>query len=76
MGIFGFGDNSDYRLHVHPGHGGRWYWTLLDGLNNVRAVPTFHGGPTHGFETYIEARGDAREVIEGLGADFKDLEVV
>ena len=48
MGIFGFGDNSDYKLHVHPGQDGRWYWTLLDGLDQVRAVPAFHGGPIPG----------------------------
>ena len=74
MSIFRFGDRSDYRLHVHPGHDSRWYWTLLDGENQPRAVNALVGGG-HGWESYAQARADGFAFVRGLGADPKDIDI-
>ena len=75
MRIFGLGgDDSDFSLHVHQGRGDRWYYDIRDAEGTSRLVPTFRG-VAHGFDTQEDAIADAREVVEGLGADFSDLDM-
>lgn len=71
---FGFGDKSDWKIRFHKGTDGRFYWTLVDGELRERALPPF-AGVEHGFDTEGECIQDARDVVAGLGADPKDLDV-
>ena len=74
--FFGFGDDSDYRLVIKPSENlpHLWHWLIEDGLGTIRAIPPVHG-TVHGFDSYEAAEFDAREFVEGLGADFKDLDI-
>ena len=74
MRFFGFGDNSDFKCRVAADVKGRWHWIILDATGKARALPPLAGTP-EGFESYAAAVADAREVVNGLGADFKDLDV-
>ena len=73
MGWFGLGDNSDFRIHIFEGKPGLWHWTIKDETGRIRAIPPVQG-ERHGFHDYDQAKDDARSFVEGLGADFKDLE--
>lgn len=73
MGIWGFGDNSDFSLEIKQGKLGAWHWMLKDGDGKLRALSPIKG-KGHGFQTEQAAVDDAREVVNGLGADFKDLD--
>ena len=76
MKIWGFGDDSDYRLSIHQSErDGRYYWHIEDAGGNVRLLPPMRGR-VHGFDEYEHARADAEEVVNGLGADFDDLEEI
>ena len=75
MGIWGFGDKSDFKLIIKPSENkpDLWHWLIEDGTGDIRAIPPVHG-TVHGFDSPEAAEADAREVVNGLGADFKDLE--
>ena len=77
MRLFGFGDHSDYQLVVKPSKSrpGLWHWLIKDGAGFLRAMPPVHG-KDRGFDTEEAAIEDARQVVNGLGADFKDLDIV
>ena len=79
MRFFGFGDDSDYRCRIKQDEKGRWHW-IIEAPDNMgsgwkaRALPPLAGTP-EGFESDEAAIADAREVVNGLGADFKDLDL-
>ena len=85
MGIFGFGDNSDYSVEVFqsdpkPRKNGtipekRWYWKIMDADDQTRLLPPMRGRHS-GWADYDAAQADAREVVNGLGGDFRDLDEV
>ena len=75
MSIFGFGDNSDFKLVVKQDKGKLWHWFIRDEKGVARAAAALRGNP-HGFATEEDAIADAREVVNGLGANFKDLDVI
>ena len=74
MRFFGFGDNSDFKCSIHSDRLERWHWTIMDAAGKARAIPTLAGTP-EGFESADAAVADARELVNGLGADFKDLDL-
>ena len=76
MGIWGFGDNSDYKLVVKESDHkpGLFHWLIEDETGKPRALPPVRG-QDHGFSSYEAAEADAREVVNGLGADFRDLDI-
>ena len=72
MGVLRWGDNSEYGvIHRKSKKSGRYYWVLAMATGRARAVMSFGGHK--GFATEEESRADAREVIEGLGAQYSDL---
>ena len=77
MGIWGFGDNSDFKLIVKESDKkkGLFHWLIEDADGKPRALPPVMGS-FHGFSSYEAAEADARALVEGLGADFNDLEVI
>ena len=77
MGIWGFGDNSDFKLIVKPSdHKPElFHWLIKDSSGKIRALPPV-AGQNRGFSSYQAAEADARDFIRGLGADFNDLEVI
>lgn len=80
--IFNF-DRSDFGVRVRRGEDGLWRWQLVsprpelnhkpDPANDldwiVRALPPVRDA----HESHGAAYRDARDVVEGLGADFRDL---
>ena len=72
--LFGFGDHSDYKIKVFKSDSKElWHWKIMDEKGVTRLIPPVHG-TFHGFGSPDAAEADAREVVEGLGADFKDLD--
>ena len=74
MKFFGFGDNSNYICRIKQDVKKRWHWIIEDGTGKARALPPLDGTP-EGFETDEAAIADAREVVNGIGADFRDLDL-
>ena len=73
MGMLRWGDNSKYGVvHKRSENYGRWYRRLVDETGRSRALMSLGGYPA-GFATEDESRADAREVVEGLGAQYQDL---
>ena len=73
MSFLGFGDNSDYKVVPKQGKKGNWYWIIEDEKGKARSVGALFG--SRRFQTREAVLDDAREVVKGLGADFKDLEI-
>ena len=74
MRFFGFGDNSDFKCRIKEDEKKRWHWIIEDFYGKARALPPLAGTP-EGFESDEAAIADAREVVKGLGADFRDLDI-
>ena len=77
MRIWGFGDNSDFKLVVKASDHkpDLFHWLIEDASGKIRALPPV-AGQFHGFSSIEAAEADAREVVNGLGANFDDLEVI
>ena len=77
MRIFGFGDHSNFRLLVFESDHkpGLFHWLIEDHEGKPRAMPTVIG-PAHGFDSHEAAYNDAKEVVDGLGADIRDLDLI
>ena len=74
MKFFGFGDNSDFKCRIAEDRKGRWHWIIEDATGKARALPPLAGTP-EGFASEEAAIADARGVVNGLGADFRDLDL-
>ena len=73
--LFKLGDHSDYSiLFKQSGKNGKWFWNIRDETGKIRLLPPVFGRKA-GFDEYEGALADAREVVDGLGADFGDIEV-
>ena len=63
MKIFGWGTNPDWAILVQPGGKGRFRWSVL------KHGETKFLSPVRGWDTEDEARADALECLNGIGAD-------
>ena len=76
MAIIRLGDNSDYSITFSQSEkNGKWFWVVRDEKGVARLLPPMRGG-MRGFSTEERARRDAKEVMTGLGAAYRDLDIL
>ena len=66
--IFHF-DRSDDRLRIRKGADNLWRWQIANEDGDVIAIPVVRDAHT----SFEDAYADAKNFLDGLGADYRDL---
>ena len=70
--LFGGGDSEKYSVLVKRGKKGRWRWSIGK-KNDDGKSETVCVSPVRGHATFDESADDAREFLDGIGANCLDL---